>query len=86
MMKTLSKLLVVAGLFAFVACGPSAKDQAEKAKQDSIKQADSLMAVKAKEDSTAKVVAEKAKADSAVAAAKADSIEKASKTTKKGKK
>ena len=61
-MKTLSKLLVVAGLFAFVACGPSAKDQAEKAKQDSIKQADSLMAVKAKEDSTAKVVAEKAKA------------------------
>ncbi len=81
-MKTLSKLLVVAGLFAFVACNNGAQD-AEKAKQDSIKQADSLVAVKATEDSIAKAAADKAKADSAVAAAKADSIEKASKKGKK---
>ena len=53
-MKKLLALALVAGMVAFVACGPSKKDQEakEKAKQDSInaaekakKEADSLAAV-----------------------------------------
>jgi len=69
-MKTLSKLLIVAGLFAFVACGPSAKEkEAAQAKQDSI-------AAASKADSIAKVEAVKAKADSIAAKVKADSIAK----------
>jgi len=71
-MKKLFALVLVAGMVAFVACGPSQKekDAKEKAKQDSIaavekvkKEADSLAAVekeKAKQDSIAK--AEKKKA------------------------
>lgn len=40
-MKKLFSLLVIAGMVAFVACGPSAEEKAaaEKAKQDSIVQA-----------------------------------------------
>jgi len=71
-MKKLFAMFVVAGMVAFVACGPSAEEKAEKQRiQDSITA-----------DSTAKVAAEQQRiADStamaAVEAAKADSIEKA---------
>lgn len=64
-------MFVIAGMVGFVACGPSAEQKAEKAKQDSIAQADSLANVAAQQtrlaDSTAKatVVADSlAKADS----------------------
>ncbi|MFA4853366.1 MAG: hypothetical protein WC599_12685 [Bacteroidales bacterium] len=59
-MKKLFALVLVAGMVAFVACGPSKKDKEakEKAKQDSIaaadkakKEADSLAAVVRKMDS-----------------------------------
>jgi hypothetical protein len=76
-MKKVLSLLVVAGMFAIVACGPSAEEKAatEKAKQDSIAKvqkeqaiADSVAAVeKAKQDSIALV--QKAKEDSIAAAA-----------------
>ena len=75
-MKKLFSLLVIAGMAAMVACGPSAEEIAakEKAKADSIAavqkaKEDSIAAVqKAKEDSIA--AAQKAKEDS-IAAAKA---------------
>ena len=41
-MKKLFAMFVVAGMVAFVACGPSAEEKAEKARQDSIALADSL--------------------------------------------
>ena len=70
-MKKLFAMFVIAGMVGFVACGPSAEQKAEKAKQDSIAQADSLANVAAQQthlaDSTAKaaVVADSlAKADS----------------------
>jgi hypothetical protein len=68
-MRTILKFAILATFVGFVACGPSAEEQAEKAKQDSIKQADSLakieMAAQATADSIAKVEAiEKAKQDS----------------------
>jgi dihydroneopterin aldolase len=71
-MKKLFAMFVVAGMVAFVACGPSAEEKAEKQRiQDSITA-----------DSTARVAAEQQRiADStamaAVEAAKADSIAKA---------
>jgi hypothetical protein len=70
-MKKLFSLLVIAGMFAIVACGPSAEEKAAKEKA----KADSIAAVqKAKEDSIAAV--QKAKDDSiaAVQKAKEDSI------------
>jgi hypothetical protein len=75
-MKNLVKLFVVAGLFTFVACGPSAEEKAEQARQDSIRVADSLALVQAEEmriqDSIAfeeaRIAAEKAVADSIAAA------------------
>ena len=74
-MKKLFAMFVVAGMVAFVACGPSAEEKAEKARQDSIAQADSL----------ANVAAEQARiADStAQAALVADSIAHAKKKKKK---
>jgi len=48
-MKTLAQILVIAGLASFVACGPSAQEKAEQAKQDSIRMADSIAAVQAAE-------------------------------------
>lgn len=80
-MKKFLSLVFVAVMFAFVACGPGAKEKAEKETQDSIHKADSLAKVqeveKAKADSVAKVEADaKAKEEEAK---KADSIEKASK-------
>lgn len=57
-MKKLFALLVVAGMVAFVACGPSAEEKAKKAQEDSIKMADSVAKVAAEQqrlaDSTAK--------------------------------
>lgn len=86
-MKNLVKLFVVAGLFTFIACGPSAEEKAEQARQDSIRVADSIAAVQAEElriqDSIAaeeaRLAAEKAVADSIAAA-------EAAAKTKKGKK
>jgi hypothetical protein len=86
-MKKLSYLFVVAGIFAFVACGPSAKEK-EKAQRmkDSIRM-DSIQKVEAakelvRKDSIAKVEAiaakEKAKQDSIAAA----SVKKVKKTVK----
>jgi hypothetical protein len=70
-MKKLFAMFVVAGMVAFVACGPSAEEKAEKARQDSIAQADSVAALAVEQtrlaDSTAQaaVVADSlAKADS----------------------
>jgi hypothetical protein len=77
-MKKLFLSLAVAGMFAFVACGPSEAEKAEQARLDSLKQdsiakvqADSLAAIveQAKADSIAKAL-EQAKADSIAAAAK----------------
>ena len=67
-MKKLFAMFVVAGMVGFVACGPSAEEKAEKARQDSIALADSLNNVALEQariaDSTAKAAAEAAHADS----------------------
>ena len=81
-MKKLLYLAAFAGMFAFVACGPSAE---EKAKAEAKRIADST----AKADSINQII-EKARLDSiavaTAAAATADSIAKANeKTPKKGK-
>ena len=91
-MKKLSYLFVVAGIFAFVACGPSAKEkEAAQHKKDSLKM-DSIQKVEAakeakRKDSIAKIemaAKEKAKADSIAAAQKAPK-KVAKKGGKKGK-
>lgn len=48
-MKTLSQILVVAGLATLVACGPSAEQKAEQARQDAIRIADSISLVEAEQ-------------------------------------
>ncbi len=67
-MKKLFAMFVVAGMVGFVACGPSAEEKAEKARQDSITMADSLANVAAEQariaDSTAAAEVEAAHADS----------------------
>jgi len=75
-MKKIFTLLLIAGMASFVACGPSAKEKAEAAKQDSIRIADSIAKETAKADSIAQI--EKARQDSV---AKADSIANAEKTS-----
>lgn len=83
-MKKVFTLIVVAGMAALVACGPSAEEKAaaEKAKQDSIAKAQREQAIA---DSIAAV--EKAKQDSLANAQKiADSIAKAAEAKKGGKK
>ena len=83
-MKKLFSIVIIAGLAALVACGPSAEEKAakEKAKQDSIAKAEKEKAI---QDSIANV--EKAKQDSIAAAqAKADSIAQAEANKKGGKK
>jgi hypothetical protein len=84
-MKNLFSIIAVAGMTAIVACGPSAAEKAEKAKQDSIHVADSLnkitMAQKAKSDSMMAADAKKAemakmKADSMMKVAHMDSVNK----------
>ena len=75
-MKNLFVIAALAGMFALVSCGGSKKDD-EKAKQDSIRKADSL--AKVKEDSIKKAEElEQARLDS-IAKAKEDSIANASK-------
>jgi hypothetical protein len=71
-MKKLLAIVLIAGMAAFIACGPSKKDQEakEKQKQDSIAAAEKA---KKEADSLAAVEKEKRKADSL----KADSIAKA---------
>lgn len=66
-MKKLLSLIVIAGLFTFVACGPSAEEIAakEKAKADSIAKAEKELAI---QDSIAAV--QKAKDDSIALAKK----------------
>ena len=73
-MKKLLALALIAGMVAFVACGPSKEDQEkkEKAKQDSINAAEKA---KKEADSLAKVEAEKRKQ----ASLRKDSMEKADK-------
>jgi len=77
-MKKLLQLVVVAGMMSFLACGPSAEEQAaEAARLDSLMQ-DSIAKVEeankvielAKQDSINKAAAEQAIADSIAAAAK----------------
>ena len=92
-MKKVFALLLVAGMFAVVSCGPSAEEKAkaEQATKDSIAnvekaKADSIAAVEtATADSLAMVATEAAKADSiAAAAAKGGKAPKAAaKTTVK---
>lgn len=73
-MKNLFAILALVGVFALASCGGSKKDD-EKAKQDSIKKADSI--AKIKEDSIKKAEElEKARLDS-IAQAKEDSIKAA---------
>ncbi len=48
-MKTLSMILVVAGLATMVSCGPNAEQKAEIARLDSIRQADSIALVEAEQ-------------------------------------
>jgi len=78
-MKKLLALVLVAGMVAFVSCGPSKKDQEakEKAKQDSINAAEKA---KKEADSLAAVEKEKRKLDSL----KQDSIAKADKKKPQG--
>jgi hypothetical protein len=68
-MKKVLTTLLVAGAFAFYACGPSAEETAkmEKAKQDSMDAVNKAAADKAQAEAAA--AAEKAKADSMAAAA-----------------
>ncbi len=70
-MKKFASLLLVAGMFSFFACGPSQeeKDAIEKARQDSIRIADSLKQV-AYNDSIAKLAADTTKVDSTAAPTK----------------
>lgn len=81
-MKKLIQLLVVAGMASFIACGPSASEKAEKAKQDSIRQADSIATLQAdsirQADSIAAISSESLRI--------ADSIRKADSIAAKGKK
>lgn len=83
-MRTTLKLFVLAGVAFLVACGPSAQELAEKAKQDSIRIADSIAVVEA--EAAAAAAAEQAKLDSIAAAqveqAKADSIAAAEEAAK----
>jgi hypothetical protein len=83
-MKKVLSLLAIAGTLTFFACGPSAEEKAEKARQDSIKAADSIAKAQFVADSiSASQAAEKAKQDSV---AKADSLAKAQATAKPSKK
>jgi len=73
-MKKLFAMFVVAGMVAFVACGPSAEEKAEKARQDSIALADSLASVAADQQRLADSTAQAGMVADSLA--KADSIAK----------
>jgi hypothetical protein len=79
-MKRITSMILAAGMFAFVACGPSAEEKAaaEKAKQDSIAAVqkmvdDSIAAANA----AAAEIAMQDSINAAMEKAKADSIEAA---------
>ncbi|MGQ0826770.1 MAG: hypothetical protein ACT4ON_00090 [Bacteroidota bacterium] len=82
-MKKLFTLVAVAGMFTFVACGPSAEEKAaaEKAKQDSIAAVEAAKAAEeaAKAQATADSTAAFTAAEEAKAQATADSIANAGK-------
>lgn len=82
-MKKLLSLFLITGMFAFLACGPSAADKAAAEKRV----ADSVAAVKQKFTQDSLATVEKVKADSIAAAAEkarvADSIAKAEAAAKK---
>lgn len=86
-MKKLFTLVAVAGMFTFVACGPSAEQKAaaEKAKQDSIAAVEAAKAAEeaAKAQATADSTAAYAAAEEAKAKATQDSIDAAAKGKKK---
>jgi hypothetical protein len=73
-MKKLFAMFVVAGMVAFVACGPSAEEKAEKARQDSIAQADSVAKVAADQQRIADSTANAQKVADSIA--HADSVAK----------
>jgi hypothetical protein len=70
-MKKVVTLIAIAGAFAFVACGPSAKD-----KEMAQKKADSLKQDSTNKAQAAMMAAQKAKADSAAKAMAMDSMKK----------
>ena len=82
-MKKAIALFLVAGMFTFVACGPSAKEKEakEKARLDSIRQ-DSIAKARVA-DSIAKAEREAFVKDSLAAAAKKPATKKATTTTTK---
>lgn len=83
-MKKLNLFVLGAAIVAITACGPSAKELAEKARQDSIRIADSIALVEKemmKQDSIAK-----AEAAAAAEQARLDSIAAAEANKKGGKK
>ncbi|MBK6962733.1 MAG: hypothetical protein IPH20_02065 [Bacteroidales bacterium] len=71
-MKTLSQILVIAGMATLVACGPSAEQKAEQARLDSIRVADSIAVVEAEamrvQDSINAVAAEQQRIADSIAA------------------
>jgi|OpeIllAssembly_1097287.scaffolds.fasta_scaffold14375_2 hypothetical protein len=73
-MKKLFAMFVIAGMVGFVACGPSAEEKAEKARQDSIALADSLANVAADQQRLADSTAQAGMVADSLA--KADSIAK----------
>jgi len=89
-MKKLLTLVAVAGMFTFVACGPSAEEKAakEKAQQDSIAAVEAAKAAEeaAKAQATADSTAAYAAAAEAKAKATQDSIDAAAAAKKGGKK
>lgn len=86
-MKKVLTLVAVAGMFSFVACGPSAEEIAakEKAKQDSIAAVEAAKAAEeaAKAQAAADSTAAYAAAEEAKAKATQDSIDAAAKGKKK---
>ena len=88
-MKKSITLVAVAGMFTFVACGPSAEEKAakEKAKQDSIAAYVMAAKVQATADSTAKYDADMKSKMAADSVAKAEKpVKGKGKTAKKHKK
>jgi hypothetical protein len=87
LMKKINFFLIGAALVAVTACGPSAQELAEKARQDSIRMADSIAQVEAEKQRIADSIA-MVEAAAAAEQARLDSIAKAEAeaATKKGKK
>ena len=77
-MKKLNLFLLAGAVALIAACGPSAKEKADKARQDSIRIADSIAKVKAYEDSiaAAQAAAEQARLDSIAQAEEAQKPKK----------